>query len=272
MYLNKTSESYGTLSYNQSTKLDGNGMDNDWIDIQIEDPALFTHIALVVDGSKVRGEISRLREKWRNRKPNTINSQLDQDISTLLHSNNISPTLFPVIKQAVVDGYITYHPRVTWVAVPRDMLADIHLINYETIDNGDYEYAIVTPIEATEEEVVKEFRELKRMVKQSIDFVNPKDGSLQELNQPASDTISGIKEHRNWYFRHLNGESYRDIAIAGNKGVEYFKKTQESIKDIKDLSDILAKEYLNHLKYIDGYADNVRKAIKQYERRLTKSR
>ena len=210
-------------------------MENEDIDIRIEDPALYTHLALILDRPKVRKEVSLLRKKWANKKPGN-NIGFYKDIATFLHTNNLSSGLTSVIEEAILKGYITKHPRVIRIIIPRDMLQDIVQLEMETIDTEDYEYAILTPMEATEEEVIQEFRHMKQTVKKSLDRNYPP----YEMKQPVSDTISNIKRDREWYLRHEKGESYLSIAL-------------EVVKD-KD------KAY--------QYKDSVRKAIKQYEKKL----
>lgn len=214
-------------------------MDNEDIDIQIEDPALYTHLALILDRPKVRKEVSLLRKKWANKKSGN-NIGFYKDIATFLRTNNLSAGLTPVIEEALLKGYVSKHPRVTRIVIPRDMLQDIVQLEMETVDAEDYEYAILTPMEATEDEVIREFRDMKQTVKKSIDLEYPPQG----LKQPTSDTISNIKRDREWYLRHVKGESYLSIAL-------------DEVKD-KD------KAY--------QYKDSVRKAIKQYENKLSKNR
>lgn len=210
-------------------------MENEDIDIRIEDPALYTHLALILDRPKVREEVSLLRKKWASKKPGD-NIGFYKDIVTFLRTNDLSAGLTPVIEEAILKGYVSRHPRVTHLVIPRDMLQDIVQLEMETLDAEDYEYAILTPVEATEEEVLQEFRHVKQTVKKSLD----RDYPPYEMKQPVSDTISNIKRDREWYLRHEKGESYLSIA-------------QEVVKD-KD------KAY--------QYKDSVRKAIKQYEKKL----
>lgn len=210
-------------------------MENEDIDIRIEDPALYTHLALILDRPKVRKEVSLLRKKWASKKPGD-NIGFYKDIATFLRTNNLSAGLTPVIEEAILKGYVSRHPRVTRLVIPRDMLQDIVQLEMETLDNEDYEYAILTPVEAAEEEVLQEFRHIKQTVKKSLD----RDYPPYEMKQPVSDTISNIKRDREWYLRHEKGESYLSIA-------------QEVVKDKE-------KAY--------QYKDSVRKAIKQYEKKL----
>lgn len=210
-------------------------MENEDIDIRIEDPALYTHLALILDRPKVRKEVSLLRKKWANKKPGD-NIGFYKDIATFLRTNNLSAGLTSVIEEAILKGYVSRHPRVTRLVIPRDMLQDIVQLEVETLDNEVYEYAILTPVEATEEEILQEFRHVKQTVKKSLD----RDYPPYEMKQPVSDTISNIKRDREWYLRHEKGESYLSIAL-------------EVVKD-KD------KAY--------QYKDSVRKAVKQYEKKL----
>ena len=212
-------------------------MENDWIDIRIEDPALYTHLALILDRPKVRKEVSLLRKKWANKKSGN-NIGFYKDIATFLLTNNLSSGLTSVIEEAILKGYVTKHPRVIRIVIPRDMLQDIVQLEMETIDTEDYEYAILTPLEATEKEVVQEFRGIKQAVKKSFDQDYPPQG----LKQPVSDTISNIKRDREWYLRHEKGESYLSIAL-----------------------DVMKDEDKAH-----QYKDSVRKAIKQYGKKLQK--
>lgn len=67
-------------------------MENEDIDIRIEDPALYTHISLILDRPKVRKEVSLLRKKWKNKKPGN-NIGFYKDIATFLRTNNLSAGL-----------------------------------------------------------------------------------------------------------------------------------------------------------------------------------
>jgi hypothetical protein len=213
-------------------------MDNgDSIEIRIEDPALYTHLALILDRPKVRKEVSLLRKKWANKKPNQ-NIGFYKDIATFLRTNKLSAGLTPVIEEVILKGYVTRHPRVTRLVIPRDMLQDIVQLEIETLDDEEYEYAILTPTEATEEEVIQELRYMKQTVKKSLE----RDYPPYEMKQPVSDTISNIKRDREWYFRHEKGESYLSIAL-----------------------DVMKDEDKAH-----QYKDSVRKAVKQYEKKLQK--
>jgi len=220
-------------------------MDNDWIEIKIEDPALFTHIALIVDRPKVRKEVSLLRKKWANKKPG-MNLEFNKDINTLLRTNKLSPAHFYLIEQTILKGFVTKHPRVTHIVIPRDMLEDIVQLEMETIDNENYEYAILTPIEATEEEVVQQFRSMKQAVKKSLERNYPPQGA-QELNQPMSDTISNIKRDRKWYWMHQPKSD-------GGEGMSYYRIALKEPHQTKDSAW--------------QHKELVRKAIKQYEIKL----
>jgi len=116
-----------------------------------------------------------------------------------------------------------------------------------------------------ETEIVEAFRSFKNSEK-SFEYYEKVWGKI--LNP---DTISNIKRDREWYWRNLDGKNYKDIAIADNKGVKYYREAQEAEKHIKNVPDKLATEYIRHLRDIEKYAEKVRKAIKQYQKPLQKN-
>ena len=115
-----------------------------------------------------------------------------------------------------------------------------------------------------ETEIVEAFRSFKNNEK-SFEYYEKVWGPIPR------DRIDEVKRDRKWYWRNLDGKSYKDIAIADNKGVKYYREAQEAEKHIKNVPDGLANEYIRHLQYIEKYAEKVRKAVKQYQKPLQKN-
>lgn len=186
------------------------------IEIEIEDASLFTQVALVIDKPKVRAGITRVWEKltggkiypsvkaW---KKTGLKLTYQNEIVDLIVKSEISPVFVPVLEEAIITGKVTRFSRVLSVPIPRKDLAELYFATDDVISNGDYEYTLITPMEATSREVEKEYSEIKKAVKRDAKKEEPEDMSdYFELVQPLSDTKSEVKTHRDWYWMELSDE------------------------------------------------------------------
>ncbi|OGE63175.1 hypothetical protein A2964_01080 [Candidatus Daviesbacteria bacterium RIFCSPLOWO2_01_FULL_40_27] len=230
------------------------------IDIEIEDASLFTQVALVIDRQDVRTGISQLRDRWTDGKTYpTVRAWKDMglkftfvnDIIDLIVQNQISPVFIPVLEEAIITGKVTRFSRVLSVPIPRRDLAELYVAADDTISNEDYEYALITPLEATRREVAKEYGEIKQAVKRAAKREEPEDlTGYYELVQPLSDTKSEVQTHRKWYWQHLpksqggEGKSYYRIAldIAGQKAISETDAKYEAMA-IEDTIRQAIKDY-----------------------------
>ncbi len=248
------------------------------IDIDIPDDSQFTHIALILDSRDgLEKEIFQLRKKWVAANETTdldnwkkslpigkYQTFLD-DIFSLLKKYTLSILYFSVIEQAIILGKIKRWKRIQRIVIPYSILEELYRFEEENIQEGKYEYALVTPIEANKKEVEKEYAELKNDIRksQSSDW-----GSLFLYNI-LSDTKDTIRKVRNWYKKYAHGFSPRDIAIEENIGSHYYAKAKEAIdKHLYKTDTGLQNEYYYYLKNIDNYADKVEKAINRYKKLL----
>lgn len=186
------------------------------IDIEIDDASLFTQVALVVDRPKIRNEIVHLRNKltggkiypsvkaW---KDTGFNLTYQNDIVDLIVQNQISPVLAPVLEEAIITGKVTRFIRVLSIHIPRRDLAELYFATDDIISSEDYEYTLITPMEATNQEVEIAYSERKQIVKRDAKREEPEDlTGYYELVQPQSDTKSEVTTHRDWYWMHLPSE------------------------------------------------------------------
>lgn len=233
------------------------------IDIEIQDASLFTQVALVVDRPKVRDGITQLRSKWTDGKTySSVRAWKDtglkltfvNDIVELIVENQISPVFLPVLEEAIITGKVTKFSRVLSVPIPRRDLAELYVAADDTIRNEDYEYALITPMEATRQEVAKEYGEIKQAVKRAAKRNEPEDlTGYYELVQPLSDTKNESRTHRIWFWQHLpksqggEGKSYFRIAldmaskqesnpvVAKRDAMALEDKIRQAVKDFRNL-------------------------------------
>lgn len=201
------------------------------IDIEIDDISLFAQIAVVVDRPKILEGILKLRQKWTNGKiyPNVkswkdegLKINYQNDIVDLLETERISPVFVSVIEEAMVTNKVTHFNRVVMVPIPRKELAEYLIATYDTLDNGDYEYVLVTPIEAQRNEVEEGYANMKRAVKRTKKLDNPFEQLLQPLLQNSK---TSFRNSREWYWMYQsekqNGKGkYRRILDNWNSGHE----------------------------------------------------
>ena len=200
------------------------------IEIEIDDASLFTQVALIIDRPNVRAGITRVREKLTDGKiyksvklwkDTGLNPTYQNEIIDLIVKSEISPVFAPVLEEAIITGKVTRFSRVLSVPIPRKDLAELYFASADTIRSEEYEYTLITPMEATNQEVKNEFNEIKKVVKRISKIEEPTDlTDYYELVQPVSDTKSEIKTHRDWFWMHLskqdggNGMSHFRIALS----------------------------------------------------------
>lgn len=198
------------------------------IDIEIDDISLFAQVAVIVDRPKILEGILKLRQKWTNGKtyPSAkawkdegLKINYQNDIIDLLESERISPVFLSVIEEAMVTNKVTHFNRVVMVPIPRKVLAEYLIATYDTLDNGDYEYVLVTPIEAERNEVEEGYANMKRAVKKTKEIDNPFEQLLQPLLQNPKTSFRNARE---WYWMYQqekqNGKgAYKRIVGSWDK-------------------------------------------------------
>lgn len=231
------------------------------IEIEIENLSLFTQVARVIDKPKIRKGIAKLRNKWTGGKlypdleswRKTRNSfNFRKELTELLLDNEISPIFLPVLEEAVVTGKVTKFTRVVRLPIPRKELTEYYALIGETLQDEDYEYVLVTPLDASRDEVATAFGEMKNVVKDTLKQNDPENMTgYYELKPPNPDTKSEIKQHRDWYWMNLSKSK-------GGMGMSY-DKIGFNIAQIEGSNDTIAKrESLVH-------KDKIRQAIKDYK-------
>ena len=176
------------------------------IDIEIDDISLFAHVAITLDRPVIQQAITELRKKWTGGKlypsfdswKNTgVKINFSQDILKVLNENNVSPIFLYVFEEAIVTNKVTHFTRVLRVPIPRKVLAEYIPLTPETLQNGDYEYVLVTPPEAERNEVEEEYASMKRDVKDTAKLDSP----FEVLNQPLTQNPkSSFRNAREWYW------------------------------------------------------------------------
>lgn len=176
------------------------------IDIEIEDISLFAQVAVIVDRPKILKGIVKLRGKWakgkiystvRAWKNEGLKINYQNDIIDLLASERVSPVFLSVIEEAMVTNKVTHFNRVVMVPIPRKVLAEYLVAEYDTYDFGDYEYVLITPMEAERNEVEEGFANGKRAVKKTLQNDNPFEQLLQPLLQNPKTPFRNARE---WYW------------------------------------------------------------------------
>ncbi|MFC1600529.1 hypothetical protein ACFL25_00430 [Patescibacteria group bacterium] len=248
------------------------------IEIDIDNPSLFTHAAFIVDRPDVCKAVLKLRGKW-------LNDQLaksvddwkhehrdeiylfEADIINMLVKHNLSPTFASIIEQAVLANKVSHFPRVSRIVIPRKDVADLVQLSHETVGGMQYEYALVAPLESTEAEVIEAYRRMKQTVIKSRSRKITSDDP-HELMQPTTDTLPTIKQQRDWYYRKLRGESYRQMAIVDNGGLDNYKKVTKAMKSFKKLDEKTGDDCLKYLKVLDDYIQSAKYGVREYRKRI----
>lgn len=201
------------------------------IDIQIDNTSRFAQVAVIIDKPEIQKGIVELRQKWtkgklypdlKSWKDEGIKINFYKDILDCLNDNQVSPVFLPVIEEAIVTNKITEFKRVVSVPIPQKDLSEYLLLSEETLQNGDYEYVLITPPEAERDEVEKEYASMKNAVKKTADLENPFEVLLQPVTQSPKESFKNARE---WYWMYLeeqaNGQGkYNRILDRWNEGKE----------------------------------------------------
>lgn len=179
------------------------------IDIEIKDISLFAQVAVIVDRPQIINGIIQLRNKWTKGKiyptvkawkSSGIKINFHKDILDFLDANNISPVFLSVIEQAIVTNKVTSFTRVVRIPIPRKVITEYYPLIEETIQNGDYEYVLITPAEAERVEVEEAYADMKRAIKATAEVENP----FEQLLQPRlQNPKSAFRNSRDWYWMYL---------------------------------------------------------------------
>lgn len=192
------------------------------IDIEIDDISLFAQVAIIIDRPKIREGIIKLRQKWTQGKiypslrawqKEGLKINYQADIIDLLEGDKISPVFIPVIEEIMVTNKVTHFTRVVMVPIPRRDLAEYYVAMYDTLDKGDYEYVLITPVEAERNEVEEGFAGMKRAIKKTSQNDNPFEVLLQPITQNPK---TSFRNARDWYWMYqsekVNGKgAYKRI-------------------------------------------------------------
>ena len=233
------------------------------IKIEIEDASLFTQVALAIDRPKIRSEIVQLRNKltggkiypsvkaW---KDTGLHLTYQNDIVDLIVQDEISPVFAPVLEEAIITGKVTRFSRVLSIPIPRKDLAELYFASDDIVTSEDYEYTLITPMEATSREVESAYSEMKQIVKKDVKREEPEDlTGYYELIQPQSDTKSEVRIHRDWYWMHL---SVRE----GGEGMSHFQIALSVIEKRDGETDDSEKRQRAH-----EYENTVQKSVNRYK-------
>lgn len=233
------------------------------IDIQIDNASLFTQVALIIDRPKIRETIAWIRDKWTGGKIySTVREwksthkihTYQNDIIDLIVENKISPVFAPVLEEAIFTDKVTRFSRVLSIPIPRRDLAELYFASDDIISTEDYEYSLVTPMEATSKEVAREYGEVKKIVRRDKRKEEPEDlTGYYELVQPVSDTKSEIKTHRDWYWMHLPVQ-------YGGKGMSHFRISLSVIEKRDSKIDDSGKRQRAH-----EFENTVQKSVNRYK-------
>ncbi len=176
------------------------------IDIEIDNTSLFAQVAVIIDKPEIQKGIVELRQKWtknkiypdlKSWKDGGVKINFHKDIFDFLNNNHVSPVFLSVIEEAVITNKVTNFTRVVRVAIPRKVLADHILLSNETLQNGDYEYILITPAEAERNEVEEEYASMKRAIKSTAKTENPFEVLLQPSTQNPKTSFRNARE---WYW------------------------------------------------------------------------
>lgn len=254
---------------------DVNEHNMDRIDIEIKDNKEFGDVAFLVDKHAFLNAIEDLRKKWNIKSLSPSNKfkdwqqklfdkgyrkyeEFEIDIRDLRIRFNRPETFDEVISYALVCGEIPdeiYNS--TYYEVESGVLP-------ERLQSKTTRVAIYITPQSQQEDVLRAFSEVKKRI-----FKARNDGYDAFFSLYDKDEITNIKRDREWYWRNLEGESYKKIAIAENKGGKYFNEAKKAETHTKDFSDAKNKEYLGHLKYIESYEEKIRKAVKRFKETLS---
>lgn len=201
------------------------------IDIEIDNTSRFAQVAIVIDKPEIQKGILELRKKWtkgkiysdiKSWKDEGIKINFHKDILDFLNDNKVSPVFLPIIEEAIVTNRITKFKRVVRVPIPQKDLSEYLLLTEETLQNGGYEYVLITPPEAERDEVEEEYASMKNAIKKTADLENPFEVLLQPVTQSPKESFKNARE---WYWIYLDEQTnghgiYNRILDKWNEGKE----------------------------------------------------
>ncbi len=217
--------------------------------IKIKNKKKYCDIAFLVDRKDFLKEVTRLRQKWqitRLIKPKqefewasrmVKKGQYDsfwKDVAPIRNHFRLTANFDRAIYMAIISGYIDdkIYETAYWRPVDNDM------------DVGTpTRFAIYITADTTKKELEAAFREFKTQVK-TIRKIRPFDRVYLSYGDAPPDTISNIKRDRKWYWKKKQEKTHLQIATED--------KERGGIDPEK-------------------YKETVRKAVKQYEKRLQAS-
>ncbi len=183
------------------------------IDIEIDNTSLFAQVAVIIDKPEIQKGIIELRKKWTKNKiypdleswkDEGVKINFHKDIFDFLNNNQVSPVFLSVIEEAVVTNKVTKFIRVVRVPIPHKVLSEYILLGDETLQNGDYEYVLITPPEAERNEVEEEYASMKRAIKGTAKMDNP----FEVLHQPLTQNPkTSFRNAREWYWMYVEQKS-----------------------------------------------------------------
>ena len=242
------------------------------IDIKIKNNKDFGDIALLIDKPQFLEAIKMLREKWniiaplplrklKNFQGNLFDKnklqEFEIDIRDLRIKFNKPDTFDKVMSYSIICGVI---PN----GIYKSTYYGIAGSPPSRLEDRTSRVAIFVTPQSQNDDVSEALREIRKNI-----FKNREDGYNVFFSIYSKDEVSNIKRDRRWYWKNLNGKSYRDIAIEENKARISYSEAKKAEKHIKDFSDKKTKEYLSNLRYIDNYAETIRKALKRYRKALS---
>lgn len=209
------------------------------IDIEIDDISHLAQVAIIIDRPKIQEGIVKLRQKWCSGKTyptvrawqaESLKINYQEDIIGLLESERVSPVFLSVIEEAMVTNKVTRFNRVIMVPIPRKVLAEYLIATYDTLDSGDYEYVLITPLEAERSEVEEEFADMKRTVKKTSQNDNPFEVLLQPITQNPKTSFRNARE---WYWM------YQSEKVNGKGAYKRVVEEWERIHPPKNQDDYI---------------------------------
>lgn len=219
------------------------------IKIEIDDPSLSTHLVVIFARDDVKKVIVNLRKTYINedssdsfdewKQSKGIFFEYGKDLYDALEELQLPPYLDNAFMEAVVTGRVTSFMRSFPIVIPNYVLKWLISLGSEHLMDGNYSYALLSPPEATKKEILNAHRLQQNNIKESK--ITPEtfipDGT--PLLQPMTDTISNISRDVEWYLMHESGMSYSQIAQKSGSGIN---------------------------------KDTVRKAVKQFEKKIKTSK
>lgn len=242
------------------------------IEIIIKDNKDFGDVAFLVDKLQFLDAIKIFRGKWNIKAPLPLSElknfqgnlfdknklqDFEIDIRDLRIRFNRPDTFDNVISHSIICGVV---PE----GVYESTYYGIADSPPSRLEGRTSRVAIFVTPQSRTEDVLEALKDIKKNI-----FIKRDDGYNVFFSVYSKDEITNIKRDRGWHWENLNGKSYRDIAIEENKANISYSEAKKAEKHIKDFSDKKTKEYLSNLRYIDNYAETIRKALKRYRKALS---